>query len=345
MIATTLSASQDNFDRVEQADWRQLAAAAITDPEELLGLLGLDRSLLPAARRAAEQFGLRVPRGFLNRMRRGDPNDPLLLQVLPLASELYEVQGFLADPVGDLQSRVTTGVLHKYRGRALLIATGACAINCRYCFRRHFPYSDETASANGWRDAVAYLRAEPSIDEVILSGGDPLNLSDRRLAQLTGQLQTIGHLRRLRIHTRTAVVLPERIDAGFCQWLSRVPLKKVVVLHTNHAQEVDASVVAMCERLKSCDVTLLNQSVLLSGINDSADALSQLSETLFEAGILPYYLSLLDRVQGAAHFEVSEARGVELIRTLAARLPGYLVPKLVREIAGARGKTSVSLSV
>ncbi|HYM34206.1 MAG TPA: EF-P beta-lysylation protein EpmB [Steroidobacteraceae bacterium] len=346
MIATTTLASQKNvaaLSRATETDWRRLAADAITDPAELLEILRLDRSLLPGAQKAAQTFGLRVPRGFVARMRPGDPRDPLLLQVLPLIDELIDSPEFSHDPVGDLASRSATGVLHKYEGRALLIATGACAIHCRYCFRRHFPYADETASKDEWKTALDHVRSDATINEIILSGGDPLNLSDRRLEQLTTALADVPHVRRLRIHTRTAVTLPERIDAHFCKWLTSVRLQKIVVLHTNHAQEFDASAQAMCARIKDCNAALFNQSVLLAGVNDNVDALSQLSETLFASGVLPYYLSLLDRVTGAAHFEVSEPRAVDLMRRLIARLPGYLIPKLVREVAGAEAKTSVSL--
>jgi EF-P beta-lysylation protein EpmB len=346
MIAATSPASQKRMEPTAALArrWQQVLADAITDPAELLSILQLDPALLPAAKRAAEAFPLRVPRGFAARMRGGDPRDPLLMQVLPLDAELQSAPGFSADPVGDLASRATSGVLHKYRGRALLIATGACGVHCRYCFRRHFPYSDETAASDGWRAALDYLRADPSVHEVLLSGGDPLSLSDRRLAELSGSLQSIPHVRRLRIHTRQPVVLPERVDESFARWLAAVPLQKVVVLHVNHANEIDDSVRAACNRLRDCGATLLNQSVLLKGVNDSTDALIALSESLFAAGALPYYLNLLDRVHGAAHFNVETAAALSLHQDVAARLPGYLVPKLVREIPGAPYKTPVALS-
>jgi EF-P beta-lysylation protein EpmB len=281
---------------------------------------------------------VRVPRGFVARMRRADPKDPLLLQVLPRAAELGEVPGFTRDAVGDLAARAGRGVLHKYHGRALLIATGSCAIHCRYCFRRHFPYADETAATARWRDALAELRADSSIEEIILSGGDPLSLSTPRLAELTAALATIPHIRRLRIHTRLPIVLPERVDAEFLAWLGRVPLQRVVVVHANHPNEIDAPVAAACSALLGTGTTVLNQSVLLRGINDDVGVLQALSERLFECGVLPYYLHQLDRVKGAAHFEVDDARALDLVRTLAARLPGYLVPRLVREVAGAPSK-------
>lgn len=313
----------------------------IRDPAELLDRLGLDPALLPAARRAAELFPLRVPLAFVERMRPGDPRDPLLRQVLPLEDELAEVPGFAADPVGDDAALVAGGVLHKYRGRALLVTTGACAVHCRYCFRRHFPYADANASADGWQSALAYLRSQPDVSEVILSGGDPLTLSDRRLKALADALADIPHLRRLRVHTRLPIMNPARIDDALLDWLAGTRLDPVMVIHANHANEIDATVAEALARLGSRGVTLLNQAVLMRGVNDSADALADLSERLFEAGVLPYYLHLLDRVRGAAHFEVPEAEAVALHAEVAARLPGYLVPKLVREIAGEPGKTLI----
>jgi EF-P beta-lysylation protein EpmB len=309
-----------------------------------LNILQLDPALLPAAKRAAAAFPLLVPRGFANRMRPGDPDDPLLKQVLPLGAELTMAPGFVNDPVGDLASRAVPGVLHKYQGRALLITTGACGVHCRYCFRRHFPYAQESTTATHWEMALEYLRQDTSINEVLLSGGDPLSLNDRRLAQLTSGIESIPHIRRLRIHTRQPIVLPERVDSGFCEWLASIRLQKVMVLHANHANEIDTSVRAACRKITECGVTLLNQSVLLAGVNDHTDALADLSESLFAAGVLPYYLHLLDRVQGAAHFEVDTERAVALISALTERLPGYLVPKLVREISGERAKTSVTFA-
>jgi EF-P beta-lysylation protein EpmB len=318
--------------------WQQLWRDAVTDPHELLALLGLQAhagTLLPAADTG---FALRVPRGFVARMRRGDPADPLLLQVLPQAAELGEVPGFTRDAVGDLEARAASGVLHKYEGRALLVATGSCAVHCRYCFRRHFPYAEETAAANRWEGALAHLRADASISEVLLSGGDPLSLATPKLAELGMALAAVPHVRRLRIHTRLPVVLPERVDAEFTAWLAALPLQRVVVLHANHPNEIDEAVVGACRRLRAAGATLLNQAVLLRGVNDDADALAALSERLFEAGVLPYYLHQLDRVAGAAHFEVPDARALALQEALRARLPGYLVPRLVREIAGTPSK-------
>ena len=322
--------------------WQNEMAEAVRDPAELLDLLELDACWLEPARRAAAAFPLRVPRGFLARMRKGDPHDPLLRQVLPLGEELLEVPGYGKDPVGDMPSIAAKGLLHKYRGRVLLIATGACGVHCRYCFRRHFPYSDETARADDWREALDYLRADASVNEVILSGGDPLTLSDERLGAFARALEGIPHIRRLRIHTRQPVVLPSRVDEPLLAWLSACKLQKVVVLHMNHAREMDAALRESCARLKGAGATLLNQSVLLRGVNDSAEALAGLSEALAEAGVLPYYLSLLDPVAGAAHFDVPETRALELMAELRARLPGYLVPKLVREVPGAPAKMPVT---
>jgi L-lysine 2,3-aminomutase len=318
--------------------WQELWRDAITDPRELLELVGLSHRADDLLAGDAG-FALRVPRGFIARMRHGDANDPLLLQVLPRAAERGDVPGFMRDAVGDLDARAGRGVLHKYRGRALLIATGSCAVNCRYCFRRHFPYGEETAAANRWQDAIAALRADVSIEELILSGGDPLSLSTAKLAELTDALATVPHLKRLRIHTRLPVVLPARIDDALLGWLRSVPLGRVVVIHANHPNELDDEVAAACAKLAGAGATLLNQSVLLRGINDDADTLAALSGRLFECGVLPYYLHQLDRVAGTAHFEVEDARAEALRDALSARLPGYLVPRLVREIAGAASKT------
>jgi EF-P beta-lysylation protein EpmB len=316
--------------------------SAITDPAELLALLDLDSALLPAAHRAAAVFGLRVPRGYVARMRRGDPHDPLLRQVLPLEAELAEHAGFAADPVGDLASGVVPGLLQKYQGRALLIAIGACGVNCRFCFRREFPYAAQLASGARMRAALAHISGDPTVTEVILSGGDPLVLPTRRLQALVSSIASIPHVRRIRIHSRQPVVDPECVDDALLCWLGEAPLPVVLVVHANHPREIDAEVGAAMARLAVRRVTLLNQSVLLRGVNDDVDTLAALSERLIEYGVLPYYLHLLDRVRGSAHFEVDEARAIDLYTALRHRLPGYLVPRLVREVAGAKSKTLVS---
>lgn len=321
------------------ARWQTELADAVRDPAELLRLLELDPAV--ASDRAATQFPVRVPRAFVARMRKGDPNDPLLRQVLAIDAELIPVPGFVTDPVGDLASRRHPGVLHKYASRVLLITTGACGVHCRYCFRRHFPYEDETARLHDWSAALDYLRANPGVNEVILSGGDPLSLNDRQLAGLVTELQSIPNIKRLRIHTRQPVVLPSRVDDAFLAWFGACTLQKVVVLHVNHARELADDVADACNRLRQAGALLLNQSVLLRGVNDSVATLTALSEALCAAGIMPYYLNLLDRVQGAAHFEVPEPEARELMRELRATLPGYLVPRLVREIPGAPAKQPV----
>lgn len=319
--------------------WQQAWREAVRDPRELLALLGLEAIAARVPAEAAAQFPLRVPRGFVARMRRGDPADPLLRQVLPLDEELVPAPGFGLDAVGDAAARAAAGVIRKYRGRALLVATGSCAVHCRYCFRRHFPYAEETAAAAGWRGAVDAIAADPELDEVILSGGDPLSLATPKLAELTAALaRRAPHLRRLRVHTRLPVVLPERVDAELAGWLAALPWPVAVVVHANHAHEFDPAVDAAMARLRTTGATLLNQAVLLRGVNDSVDALAALSERGFAAGVLPYYLHQLDRVAGAAHFEVDDARALALHAALRERLSGYLVPKLVREVAGDASK-------
>ena len=318
-------------------DWRHAWRDGVRDPQELLAILGLQS--LADKLSTTGQFPLRVPRGFVARMRHGDANDPLLRQVLPLDDEDRIVPGFELDAVGDGEARRGGGVIHKYQGRALLIATGSCAVHCRYCFRRHYPYAEDIAAAAGWLEAVAVIAGDTSLHEVILSGGDPLSLADHKLSELTDALREIPHIRRLRIHTRLPVVLPERVDAGLLAWLGSLPWPITVVLHANHANEFDASVDAALAALRTTGATLLNQAVLLRGINDSADALADLCERGFQAGVLPYYLHQLDRVAGAAHFEIDDTQALALHAALAARLPGYLLPRLVREVAGAPGKT------
>jgi L-lysine 2,3-aminomutase len=323
-----------------EADWQRELAQAISSPRELLEALGLPATLLGTAERASATFRLRVPRGYVARMRRGDPSDPLLRQVLPLDAELESVAGFASDPLDEASAVSTPGLLRKYHGRALLMTTGSCAIHCRYCFRREFPYA-EHSGARHWRAALAHIAADTTIEELILSGGDPLTLSDARLAALTRELAPVRHLRRLRVHTRLPVVLPSRVSSGLIEWLGALPWPVVLVLHANHANEIDASVQFACERLRAAGVVLLNQTVLLRGVNDDATVLAALSERLLGAGVLPYYLHLTDRVRGTAHFAVDEARAQVIAGELAARLPGYLVPRLVREVPHAVAKVQL----
>jgi len=345
MIAASEGTGQPetrSLDVPRPGSWQQLLADAIRDPVELANVLNLDPNIVASAVGAIASFPLRVPRSYVAKMRRGDPRDPLLLQVLPIAVELKQVDGYGLDPVGDLRSRAGHGVLQKYAGRALLITTGACAIHCRYCFRRHFPYRDESASKDDWLPALEHIRADETIEEVILSGGDPLSLSDRRLRQLSGALEAIPHVRRLRIHTRYPLVLPERVDAELLSWLSGLRMQSVVVIHANHPRELDDASRQACRSLIQAGATVLNQSVLLSGVNDDVKTLAALSEALFDAGVLPYYLHLLDRVDGAAHFDVATDVALRLHAELTSALPGYLVPRLVREVAGAASKTAVT---
>jgi len=320
--------------------WQSLLAQAITDPRELLRELELPLALLPAAIRAGQAFPLRVPRGFLARMQRNDPRDPLLRQVLPLAEELDVIEGYSNDPLQELDSMPVPGVLHKYQGRVLLTSTAACAVHCRYCFRRHYPYREANPHRQQ-QQTLDYLRRHTESREVILGGGDPLTLGDARLGRLAEALQQIPHLRRLRIHSRVPVVLPERVDEALLDWLRATRLQAVLVIHCNHANEIDASVRLALRRLRTTGVTLLNQSVLLRGVNDCTETLAALNERLFEAGVLPYYLHQLDPVQGAAHFSVSDETAKLLVNQLRESLPGYLVPRLVREQAGRTAKTPI----
>lgn len=317
--------------------WKRQLRDAFRDLDALLQTLGLNRNQL--ALDAESNFPLLVPQSFAARMRHGDPRDPLLLQVLPLASERALTPGYVADPVGDLEQTRARGVIQKYAHRVLLVTTGSCAVHCRYCFRRHFPYSEELAAVGEWRGAVAQIASDPSIHEVILSGGDPLSLATHKLRSLTDALAKLPQIRRLRVHTRWPIVLPARVDDELCQWLEGLPWPTVFVVHANHAQELDGSVADAVARLRAAGTTLLNQAVLLKGINDSIDAQCTLSEAAIGAGIVPYYLHLLDPVAGAAHFQVSERAARRILHAMRAKLPGYLVPRLAREVPGRSSKT------
>jgi EF-P beta-lysylation protein EpmB len=297
---------------------------------------------LPEALAApCERFPMLVPRGFAALMRKGDVADPLLRQVLPIADEHAETPGFAADPLLESGCSPKPGLLHKYHGRALLVCTGACAVHCRYCFRRNYPYDEVPRGRLWWSEALGYFSGDASLRELILSGGDPLTLSDAVLSRLTLDFAQIPHVTRLRIHSRLPVVLPQRVTDGMLDWFAGTRLQPILVLHANHPREISPQVVEACARMRAAGVRLFNQSVLLAGVNDDAAILVQLSETLFAAGVQPYYLHALDRVQGAAHFLVSDQRMREIIDDLATRLPGYLVPKLVREQPGAPAKTAV----
>jgi L-lysine 2,3-aminomutase len=314
----------------------------VRDSAELCALLSLPAALAARAALAQRAFPLLVPRGFVARMRPGDPDDPLLRQVLPLDQEMADVAGFGIDPLAEAGCSPVAGVLHKYHGRALIVATGACAVHCRYCFRRHFPYGSVPVGRERWRPAVEHIAGDASIEEAVLSGGDPLALPDEILAVLARALADIPHLRRIRIHTRLPVVLPERVDDALLGWLAGGRLRPVLVIHANHPNEIDGGVAAACARLRSAGVLVLNQSVLLRGVNDAVGTLADLSLRLFDIGVQPYYLHALDRVSGAAHFAVPDAEATLLVRALAARLPGYLVPRWVREEPGQPAKTPIA---
>lgn len=320
--------------------WQQQLSNAFTDINELCDYLELQPGDIPDLA-SPVKFPLRVPRSFAARMEKGNPDDPLLKQVLPVADELLQLSGFSSDPVGDLAAITEVGVIHKYHGRALFIMTGSCAINCRYCFRRNFPYAEFQLSKQKQQQAIAYLTSHTEISEIILSGGDPLLLSDHKLTELIQQLGAISHLKRIRIHSRLPIVLPARINEAFLEVLKQSRKQIVLVVHCNHAHELNVEVKIACDHLRASGITVLNQSVLLKGINDSVTALQELSEKLFDFGILPYYLHLLDKAHGTGHFEVSETEAIALMQELQKILPGYLVPKLAREAAGAAAKTII----
>lgn len=318
----------------------QAAQDPLSDPATLLRRLRLDPALRPGAERAAAAFPMRVPSAYLARIPPGQADDPLLRQVLPSADELDEHPGFGPDPLQERERMPVPGLIHKYAGRVLLLLTGACPIHCRYCFRRHFS-SAETASQRHWPQVLDYLRAHPDLREVILSGGDPLALSDRRLEARITDLAGIRHLHVLRLHSRAPVVTPQRVTPVLLHTLESCPLQTVLVIHANHARELDGPARHALATLAKRGVRLFNQAVLLRGVNDSAPALADLSQALFDSGVQPYYLHLLDPVAGAGHFHVPQAEALRLMRDLGTTLPGYLLPRLVREIPGRPGKTLV----
>ncbi|MGB1271117.1 MAG: EF-P beta-lysylation protein EpmB [Endozoicomonas sp.] len=321
--------------------WQEQLVRAITSPEHLLDILQLNRKLLPPALKANQAFALKVPHSFVARMEPRNPKDPLLKQVLPIGEECIDVEGYGIDPLAEQSQNPTDGVIHKYHGRLLLIVSGTCAINCRFCFRRHFPYQDNLLGGESWQKALEYIRSDTSIREVIFSGGDPLAANDKRLGKMVRELSSISHVETLRIHTRLPVVIPQRITETMLDWFTGHRLKPVMVIHCNHAREVNDELRQVMHTLRNAGVTLLNQTVLLREINDNSHALADLSHKLFDAGVLPYYLHLLDHVHGAAHFDVSEAHAKSLVEDVKASCPGYLIPRLVREIPGKPGKTWV----
>ncbi len=318
--------------------WQQQLAAGFSQIDELCEFLSLPQLNMECA---SNHFAVKVPIEFAQRMEKGNPNDPLLKQVLPLQQELFDVPGFNHDPVGDIPASKQTGIIHKYHGRVLLITTGGCAINCRYCFRRNFPYPDLQLNRSQYQQAFDYIQSRADISEVILSGGDPLLLHDDKLMHLIKQLDEIQHIQRIRIHSRIPIVLPSRINEQLCRQFSSIKAKLIMVIHCNHSQELNQPVYMACQQLKKAGVSLLNQSVLLKDINDNAQQLTQLSEKLFSFDVLPYYLHLLDKASGTAHFEVDEETAIVIINEVKQLLPGYLVPKLVKEQAGKQSKTVI----
>lgn len=326
-------------------DWLSQLADVVTDPDELLRLLQLDTDEnLLAGRDARRLFALRVPRAFIARMEKGNPDDPLLRQVLTSQQEFIAAPGFSTDPLEE-QHSVVPGLLHKYRNRALLLVKGGCAVNCRYCVRRHFPYTENQGNKRNWQAALDYINAHPELDEIIFSGGDPLMAKDHELEWLLTRLEDIGHVKRLRIHSRLPVVIPARITGELAARFARSSLQILLVNHINHANEIDGDFREAMAKLRAAGVTLLNQSVLLRGVNDNARTLADLSNALFDAGVMPYYLHVLDKVQGAAHFMVTDDEARQIMRELLTLISGYMVPKLAREIGGEPSKTPIDLQL
>lgn len=327
----------------QQPNWLSYLANAVNDPEKLLQQLELPQSQFKQDIAARRLFPLRVPQPFIDKMEKGNPHDPLFLQVMSAQQEFLHVEGFNTDPL-DEQHNAVPNLLHKYHNRVLLMVKGGCAVNCRYCFRRHFPYQDNKGNKQNWQQALTYIAQHSEIEEVIFSGGDPLMAKDHELDWLLSALETIPHVNTVRIHTRLPVVIPQRITTALCQRLAKSRLNTVLVTHINHPNEIDSTLTAYLANLHSAKVVLLNQSVLLKGINDSATVLKALSDKLLASGILPYYLHLLDKVQGAAHFYLDDQQALAIYHELQTISSGYLVPKLVREVAGEPNKTLIGIN-
>jgi EF-P beta-lysylation protein EpmB len=338
ILSTPTPAVRPRFAAPRYDSWQEAFKDAVRDPQELCRLLDLPNGLSEAARAVGQNFPLFAPRGFVARMRPGDLSDPLLRQVLPVRDELETANGFVNDPVADHAAIRTPGLLQKYPGRVLLITTGTCAVHCRYCFRRHFPYADSPRSLHDWRPVLDAIAADSSLHEIILSGGDPLSLVDAALEALVEELADIDHLRRLRIHTRLPIMIPERVTDGLIELLRRSRMTPYMVLHANHANELDAPVAGALSRMADAGIVLLNQAVLLAGVNDSLPAQVALCERLVDLRVSPYYLHQLDPVAGAAHFRVPVVIGRQIIQEMRARLPGYAVPRYVQEVPGEMNK-------
>ncbi len=327
----------------DEKSWQKDLREVITDPEQLLALLDITSKDYLQHFKARSLFPVRVPLSFIKRMNKGDINDPLLNQVMPLSKEFDITDGYFVDPLQE-HDTVAEGLLHKYAHRVLMIVKAGCAINCRYCFRRHFPYQDNSPNKKRWQNALDYIAVHNEVSEVIFSGGDPLMASDEHLTWLIEQIEQIPHVTRLRIHSRLPVVIPNRVTNTLVELLKKSRLKATVVLHINHPNEINDEVITALEPLRAARIPLFNQSVLLRGVNDNAQVLTKLSESLFDAGIQPYYLHLFDAVQGAAHFDVTEKDAIAIVKDMLASLPGFLMPKLVREIAGQANKTPINLA-
>nr|WP_165942909.1 EF-P beta-lysylation protein EpmB [Marinomonas flavescens] len=319
--------------------WSQHLSKALTSLPELIQHLALPTNMVKDGNEAQNTFKLLVPRPYLSRIERGNPLDPLLLQILPSAAEMRLVPGYTTDPLEEADHSPQKAIVHKYKRRLLVITTGTCAVNCRYCFRRHFPYGENQLAQAEWQSVIDYLKAHPEVNEVILSGGDPLMMKDALLADKIHKLEALPQIKRLRIHSRLPVVIPQRVCDEMLAWIKNSRLDIIMVWHINHANEVDEDVIHAAQQLKHAGVTLLNQGVLLKGINDSVKAQVDLSEAVFKAGLLPYYMFTLDPVEGAAHFDISVEQAQRLMGKVAAELPGYLVPRLAKEIPGKQAKT------
>ncbi|WP_286270243.1 EF-P beta-lysylation protein EpmB [Thalassotalea hakodatensis] len=323
--------------------WQKELAAVVTDPSELLKMLDIDPNAYQDHFSARKLFPVRVPKPFIARMIKGDIDDPLLKQVMPLSDEFIETTGFSTDPLAE-HDTVAEGLLHKYKHRVLMIVKAGCAINCRYCFRRHFPYADNSPNKQRWQQALDYIADHQEINEVIFSGGDPLMANDQHLHWLITEIEGISHVKRLRIHSRLPVVIPQRITPELVNMLANTRLKSTLVFHINHPNEIDEQFANAIEPLRQARIPLFNQSVLLKGVNDEVNTLCHLSEQLFDHGIQPYYLHLFDKVQGVAHFDIDNQQAQTLVAEMMAILPGFLMPKVVREIAGEANKTPIKLA-
>jgi len=325
--------------------WQLELREGFRDMTSLLHFLEIPESLGREFFDSHSEFPIRVPRTFAQRMEKGNPFDPLFLQIMPQLQEQHSPNEFKLDAVGDLEAVKSKGVIQKYKGRVLLLMTGTCAVHCRYCFRRHFPYFENSMiSAETMNEFLSQLKNDPSIEEVIFSGGDPLLLTNNKLFEWAQALTQIPTIKRWRIHSRLVSVLPARIDAGLIEVLDffqKDNRKTILVNHINHPNEINEEVIEALVRLKKSEITLLNQSVLLKEINNDVTTLKYLSTKLFQYGVLPYYLHLLDRTKGTHHFEVEEEKARALHAELLACLPGYLVPKLVREVQGQPNKVLI----